>query len=344
LGDAIEVNALKKAFSELYQQRNRQIAVQRCGLGSVKGNIGHLETAAGIASLIKTLQAIKYGRLPATLHLQTVNSQIDLEESPFYIVDRAQDWQRLSDEHGQMLPRRAGVSSFGFGGVNAHVVLEEHLPPTQSGVRNDETDHIIVLSSKTPEQLQEYAGRLALFLEEAADDLSLAGVAWTLQSGREVMAERLALVVGGIAELAAKLGRFSDNGGSVKGLHWGNALRESKDVDLLLDGEAGRAYMDISIQNRELDKLAALWVKGTVFNWRALYGDDPPPRISLPTYPFLSTSHWVPLSGFEPPMEDRPLDEQEYKLYYGDGGNPSFLRLMDKNANDPDGQESPSKP
>ncbi|WP_316187508.1 MULTISPECIES: type I polyketide synthase, partial [unclassified Bradyrhizobium] len=129
LGDPIEINGLKSAFKELGEEiGGAPLGNGYCGLGSVKTNIGHLELAAGIAGLIKVLLQLQHKTLVKSLHCEEVNPYLQLEESPFYIVRETRAWEPLSDVDGRTLPRRAGVSSFGFGGVNAHVVIEEYVP------------------------------------------------------------------------------------------------------------------------------------------------------------------------------------------------------------------------
>jgi acyl transferase domain-containing protein len=125
LGDPIEINGLKAAF-EKARPADQTAGTGYCGLGSVKTNIGHLEAAAGLAGVIKVLLALRHGEIPANLHFQSHNPKIQLEGSPFFIVDRRLPWNRLKDRRGEEIPRRAGVSSFGFSGVNAHVVIEEY--------------------------------------------------------------------------------------------------------------------------------------------------------------------------------------------------------------------------
>src|SRR5215213_4756220 len=112
LGDPVEVEALTRAFRSSTQNKGY------CALGSVKTNIGHLDAAAGVAGLIKTVLALKHGKIPASLHYEEPNPKIDLANSPFYVNARLKDWK---SDNGT--PRRAGVSSFGIGGTNAHVVL-----------------------------------------------------------------------------------------------------------------------------------------------------------------------------------------------------------------------------
>lgn len=140
LGDPVEINGLKKAFSRLYSQwGHEQLPKSHCGLGSVKSNMGHAEAAAGIAGIIKVLLAMKHNQLPGTLHFNELNPFIDLSQSPFYIVDKNQDWSPLRNTDNQPIPRYAGVSSFGFGGVNAHVVLSDY--PSTSCVRAEYSHH-----------------------------------------------------------------------------------------------------------------------------------------------------------------------------------------------------------
>ena len=124
LGDPIEVAGLTRAF-RTYTSRTGY-----CSLGSVKSNIGHLESAAGIAGLTKVLLQMKHRQLVPSLNSEKINSHLQLEESPFYVQQHLADWPQpvVMDENGEKirLPRRAGVSSFGAGGANAHVVVEEY--------------------------------------------------------------------------------------------------------------------------------------------------------------------------------------------------------------------------
>src|SRR5262249_42272488 len=151
LGDPIEINGLKTAFSELMTRRGDPLwspvvgevdsgliserpqgiaptdsEVPWCGIGSLKSNIGHLELAAGIAGVIKVLLQMQHKKLVKSLHCEQINPYIELKGSPFYIVQENRDWEAPQDDEGNALPRRAGVSSFGFGGANAHIVLEEY--------------------------------------------------------------------------------------------------------------------------------------------------------------------------------------------------------------------------
>lgn len=170
LGDPIEINGLKSAFKALYQ--NHQITDKpqpHCGIGSVKTNIGHLELSAGVAGVIKVLLQMRHKTLVESLHCGELNPYIQLEDSPFYVVDEKREWPAPVDEKGRVQPRRAGVSSFGIGGVNAHVVLEEYVvDQNRTPLHQDGEPRLVVLSAKSRERLAAYARRLLDFLYEDA--------------------------------------------------------------------------------------------------------------------------------------------------------------------------------
>ncbi len=164
LGDPIEINGLKMAFRDLYKETgDSEVTSRHCGLGSVKSNIGHLELAAGIAGVVKVLLQMKYKTLVKSLHTETINPYIQLEDSPFYIVNEKKEWKALKDDSGNDIPRRAGVSSFGFGGANCHIVLEEYIPKAcncSKNLQNSGEPYIIILSARNEERLNEQANQL----------------------------------------------------------------------------------------------------------------------------------------------------------------------------------------
>ncbi|MFC1668616.1 beta-ketoacyl synthase N-terminal-like domain-containing protein, partial [Chlamydiota bacterium] len=167
LGDPVEINGLKKAFNELYNKWGKTLPKSaHCGLGSVKTNIGHLETAAGIAGIIKVLLMMKHKKIPGVVHFKELNPYIDLRRSPFYIASETKDWEAIRDEKGNELPRRAGVSSFGFGGANAHVVLEEYRQEKVVPEVKEDTPQIIILSAKNEDRLREYAQKMVEWLDK----------------------------------------------------------------------------------------------------------------------------------------------------------------------------------
>lgn len=178
LGDPVEVAALTRVFRRSTARR------QFCALGSVKSNFGHLDEAAGVTGLIKTVLALRNRTLPPSLHFETPNPKLDLENSPFFVNATARDW--VSDG-----PRRAGVSSFGIGGTNAHVVLEE--APPQVTAPNSRPATLLVLSARTRSALYSLCQNLAEHLA-SRQDLNLADVGFTLAVGRHAFPERYAVV------------------------------------------------------------------------------------------------------------------------------------------------------
>ncbi|BBB92541.1 MAG TPA: non-ribosomal peptide synthetase [Methylomusa anaerophila] len=308
LGDPIEINGLKTAFKELYRLTgDTEVSNAHCGLGSVKTNIGHLELASGVAGVIKVLLQLKHKTLAKSLHCDTLNPYIQLENSPFYILQETKEWKTLHSPDGSELPRRAGISSFGFGGVNAHVVIEEYIPQalalSQSRVFSD-NPAIILLSAKNKDRLYEQAKQLlAAIQEQQFTDDDLANMAYTLQVGRQPMEERLAVIVDSIQELAEKLSGFLKEQDNVSDLFRGH-VKSNKDTITIFDAdEELQEVIHKWIQRKKYDKLLDFWVKGLNFDWQKLYGDSKLNRISLPGYPFGRERYWIPTAETKPSEE-----------------------------------------
>jgi amino acid adenylation domain-containing protein len=187
LGDPVEVEALKLAFNTGEKQF--------CGLGAVKSNLGHLDCAAGVAGFIKTVLALKYKLIPPTLHFRSPNPQLDLEDSPFYVVSELTPW--TSGKH----PRRAGVSSLGIGGTNAHVILEEAPQEKEAVAPCRGKYQLILISAKSETALHRSTRNLAHHFKQNPGT-NLADAAYTLQVGRKVFKHRRMLVCSDTAEAA----------------------------------------------------------------------------------------------------------------------------------------------
>lgn len=195
LGDPIEIAALTQAFRASTDKKGF------CAIGSVKTNIGHLDMAAGVVGLIKTVLALKHKLIPPSLHFEVPNPQIDFANSPFYVNNTLSEWKANG------IPRRAGVSSFGIGGTNAHVILEEAPPVGDQSVgqasrlsaraagaiEQGRRCQMLVLSAKTSSALETATANLAAYLKQHPE-LNLADVAYTLQVGRRAFNHRRMLV------------------------------------------------------------------------------------------------------------------------------------------------------
>ena len=190
LGDPIEIAALTQAWRGWTDRR------QFAAIGSVKTNVGHLDTASGIAGFIKAVLALENRAVPPTLHFRAPNPKIDFASSPVYVSNRLEPWE------ADGAPRRAAVSSFGIGGTNAHVVLQE--APAVRASRPRRETQLLVLSARTPAALDAATERLAAHLREHPEQ-PLADVAWTLQAGRRELGFRRTLVVRAGEDAAALL-------------------------------------------------------------------------------------------------------------------------------------------
>jgi acyl transferase domain-containing protein len=179
LGDPIEVAALTAVF------RARTSKKGYCAIGSLKSNVGHLASAAGVAGLIKTVLSLSHRQIPASLHFHRPNPGIDFANSPFYVNTELKDWPRNHDK------RRAAVSSFGVGGTNAHVIVEE--APEQEVESQSRRLELLVLSAKTGTALESATDNAARHLREHPD-ADLADVAYTYQVGRKAFGHRRALI------------------------------------------------------------------------------------------------------------------------------------------------------
>jgi natural product biosynthesis luciferase-like monooxygenase protein/non-ribosomal peptide synthase protein (TIGR01720 family) len=178
MGDPIEVAALNQVFKEKTNKKGF------CAIGALKSNIGHLDTAAGVAGLIKTVLSLKHQTLPPSLHFEQPNPEIDFANSPFFVNAQVRNWESQG-------PRRAGVSSFGIGGTNAHVVMEE--APAIESSNETRNYQLLLLSARTSTALESATANLAAHLE-SQKGLKLADVAYTLQTGRREFSHRRAIV------------------------------------------------------------------------------------------------------------------------------------------------------
>jgi acyl transferase domain-containing protein len=169
LGDPIEVEALTNAF------RGTTDARGFCRIGSVKTNIGHADTAAGVAGFIKTVLALRHRKIPPSLHFREPNRKIDFDASPFVVNTTLCDWAPRAGV------RRAGISGMGIGGTNAHVVVEE--APTPAAAPSGRPWHLLTVSARSAEALDAAAARVTRALT-ARDGADLADAAWTLQQSR----------------------------------------------------------------------------------------------------------------------------------------------------------------
>lgn len=283
LGDPIEVQGLKQAFERAAD--GVEIPAGGTVLGALKASVGHLESAAGVAGLISTVHALRDRMLPPVTGLQELNPYLELDASPFRVLRQAEPWMTPDG-----VPRRAGVSSFGFGGVNAHVVLEE-APAQPESTPDAEGPQVVVLSAATRDRLRSYAHALRDFA--GAHDVRLSDLAWTSQTGRTPLAERLAIVASSLPELCERLGTYLDDTGEAgsPGVHIG--------------GPHPQPVSDPTVRPTDPADAAVRWVAGERVDWTMLHS-APRHRIPFPGYPFDHSAQFGP-RGCRPLPSGAPL-------------------------------------
>nr|WP_306290590.1 type I polyketide synthase [Bacillus stercoris] len=234
MGDPIEMEALNQVFKS-----DRPMSIP---IGSVKSNVGHLNSAAGIAGLFKAVLSLKHKTILPSLNYTTPNPHIHFDQTPFYVNTEATYWKESAD------PRRAGVSSFGIGGTNAHIVLEEE---RESGREADESQrHLLVLSAKTDTALERMTNRLKEFLR-THPNVPLEDVAYTLQVGRKQFSYRKSVVLSKSTEWesGAELTAYQKHSGrptafmfSGQGSQYIDMMKDLYEAEPVFQSEADRCF------------------------------------------------------------------------------------------------------
>ncbi|WP_394848783.1 amino acid adenylation domain-containing protein [Pendulispora brunnea] len=329
IGDPIEIAALTEAF------RDRTNRTRFCGIGSVKSNIGHVDSAAGMAGLIKMALSLRHGEIPRTLHHRKDNAAIDWDASPFFVAD-----ENLALDPKSAEPHRVGLSSFGIGGSNAHALLEQArwaapMEPLDSG------SHLVVLSARDADRLRMVARRLLEHMPEyrrSSDDLT--ALAYTLQVGRRAMASRVAFLAHDCNDLEQKVTAYVA-GELPDGAFTGTVGQSGSELAALFGDDHELAALKTAwLERHEWKKVASLWIHGVELDWRAAYGSETPRRVSLPTYPFDTKRYW--LGGTTSSSELVPLgttlrDEAQALLEVTAGGDiDGFLARQEQATRDMD--------
>jgi acyl transferase domain-containing protein/acyl-CoA synthetase (AMP-forming)/AMP-acid ligase II/NAD(P)-dependent dehydrogenase (short-subunit alcohol dehydrogenase family)/acyl carrier protein/SAM-dependent methyltransferase len=228
LGDPQEVEALNNVLS------SGRPKDQKCWIGSVKTNIGHLEAAAGIAGVLKVVLSLKHKEIPAHLHFTAINPLIPLEKTPFIIPTRSEVWRAAG-------PRRAGVSSFGFGGTNAHVILAEAPDSTKPQTASERPLHLLTFSARTTPALREHAKALVEHIASRHFH-SFENICFTSNTGRSHFDHRAAVLADSGATARAQLILFA-NGRESEELYFGQVERTSRPRIAFLFTGQGSQYV-----------------------------------------------------------------------------------------------------
>lgn len=201
LGDPIEIAALNRVFGRMDGRK------RCCSVGSVKSNIGHLEAAAGFASVTKVLMMLRHKTIPPTLNCEVLNPKMDLDNTAFVFPQKASDWIAPNGKR-----RIAGVSSFGAGGVNVHILLEEYCGRKNADAKSIDGVFPIPVTAMTNAKLAQLAGLLLKKLDILEKTAGFADIVYTLQRACQDLPKRAVIYAGNIAELRSCLNELSSGG------------------------------------------------------------------------------------------------------------------------------------
>jgi amino acid adenylation domain-containing protein len=273
LGDPVEIEGLESAFATSEKQY--------CRIGSVKTNIGHLDSASGIAGFIKAVLMLHHKKIPPSLHYESPNPKINFEKSPFFVNNKLIDWERRNGN-----PLRAGVSSFGIGGTNAHVILEE-APFVKESVKNISIDYgykLLVLSAKTEKALEQSARNMYEFLH-SHPDIDFNSVIYTLQVGRRAFDFRRIILCRNREEALQILEQDYQGDAVITGKKTANEFLAGRGLEtvraIIKELSSG-----CGVEKPALRALGEMWCRGIEVDWNMLYQSSPLKRLPLPSYPF----------------------------------------------------------
>jgi polyketide synthase PksJ len=296
-GDSFEFEGVKNVF------KGHRSKEKTCALGSVKGNIGNLESVSGLASFIKIALSLYHKKFPMTISGKTINSFLDIDSPshPLYIANRELPFDALRKHSGA--PIRAGLNSFADSGVNLHIVLEEYLNETPAPrTETTPSTQLFLLSAKDHDRLKEYIDIYLEHLSAAGDELSFADMIYTLQVGRDAMDERLAIIASSRAELLEKLamakGAGKEGGLEKKDIFYGNVnLGKGNPVVNILTRDMISTMVEQSLQAQQWQQLAQLWIVGLPIDWKMVWKNKLVRPVSLPAYPFARERYWMEIDG-----------------------------------------------
>lgn len=331
LGDPVEISGIRQAFGQTTRHK------QFCGIGSVKSNVGHLDNAAGLASLAKVVLALKHRQLPASLHFQQPNGKIPFDQSPVYVNDRLQPWTVAGDK-----PLLAGISSFGLSGTNCHAIVQAaddygRALKVDAGVR----DYLLPISAKSESALKALAAQYGEFLNHGALP-SFQDMCFTATVGRMHHSHRAAFVFRSVEELRQAIELFLEE---KPGNYLWSSFRVVADDPAvaeprmgyvtegeqeLLSSTAARRLQnlpaDVTERRAALQHIADVYCQGAEVPWTSYLRGQ---RVSLPVYPFEPHRCWVEATtagetlarsrrtqaGLKHPFLDQVLNSRDLSIY-----------------------------
>ncbi len=297
-GDSFEYEGVKKVFGEVGAKE------KSCALGSLKGNIGNLESVNGLASLIKMALSMHHKKFPATISKKETNTFIDIENPshPLYLAESVIPFDTIRQDKNHLI--RAGINAFADTGVNVHILLEEYGEKKNSKTAEIPSEpQLFLLSAKDTNRLMESVQDHIDYLSNS-DDTSFTNIVYTSQLGREAMEERLAIITSSGQDLVRKLSIVKNNldqkrkGLEKEGIFIGSVTEASENPlnGIFTDDMAQMLVAQTKQQNR-WQKLAKLWIIGFDIPWRLVWENMPVRPVSLPLYPFYKDRYWAEIVG-----------------------------------------------
>lgn len=317
--DYIELNGYSKKWADSFEFEGIRNAFdatgatgatgKRCALGSLKGNIGHLEPVNGLASVIKVALSLHHKKFPATITRRATSTFIDLDNPshPLYFADAEIAFDDIRRDAES--PIRAGVSSFADSGVNVHIALEEFLPAApRRAAAHPVGQQLFVLSAKDRARLADYVDAYLVFLETVPQTAAFADLIHAAQVGREAMDVRLAIVASSFDELRTKLRRVRETGIdgisrlAGEGIFCADIQRAEKSSLIgLVPQDMTRQQLELGVHAQQWQQMALLWTHGVEIPWEMAWVGKTVHHISLPSYPFAKDRCWMDLEGAAAP-------------------------------------------
>lgn len=279
LGDTIEMKGIENAFRRYTDKK------QFCALGSVKTNLGHLSESAGIAGIVKAVLSLKKKSILPQVNFHRPNRKINFSESPVYISTRLRPWK------ADKVPRRCGVSAFGMSGTNCHVILEE-APEVFNEISDIAKLNVLTISAKTKEVLVTLVKSYQEYLKDTEGKI-IEDICYTANTGRGHYNYRVAIAAIDMSDLVAKIDVLCNMELERVAEPW-LYYRNSKE-DIIEVSKTQEVLIEeyINGDNKALDDLCRLYIKGEEIQWTRLYEENIRRKISIPVYPFLRTRCWV---------------------------------------------------
>lgn len=324
LGDPIEISGIEKAFRN-FTHRN-----QFCAIGSVKSNVGHLDSTAGMAGLLKVVLMLQHKKIPASLHFKSPNKKINFIQSPVYVNDRCVDWRPENSL------RRAGISSFGISGTNCHLVLEEAIDNKNEQIeQHNDKPFILTVSAKNQKILHRYINEYKEYLA-SHPTCNLRDFCYTANTGRQHYNVRYIIIFNKREEfLESSLDEKNNYLQEFKVVEKENnaegyiTIEQQKNLTKLAkEITCNLAEINDSITySNELEKLCKLYVQGADVDWNEFYINQTCNKISIPTYPYNNRRFWHTISPeaidrvIKPKKKIHPLvdacilDSYQIKIY-----------------------------